>query len=95
MKGPNKMQPTSFEGHVQMVLQALVILAVSWMGFLLTDTREKVVRLEERVTEMRTQVIGLNDNRYRATDAVRDLANRDAEVQRLERRVDALEKRMK
>ncbi len=78
---------------MQMALQALVILAVSWMGFILTDTREKVVRLEERVAEMRAQVIGFNDSRYRAVDATRDLASRDAEIQRLERRIEALEKR--
>lgn len=75
---------------------AMFIPVISWLVFMYSDIQSlKADRMErgpvERLAKIEAQVQMGIDNRYRATDAGRDFALRDLEIQRLERDVHSLQ----
>jgi hypothetical protein len=87
--------PRGFERHAQTVVQGVILVLVVWVGFSMVDMRERVVRLEERVGDLKTQIASGSDRRYLSTDAARDLELRDQRMNAIERRVDAMERKFK
>jgi hypothetical protein len=80
------------ERHLQTVLQAVAVAMLLWAGTSIQDAREKIARMEERISEFRVQLTAASDGRYRTNDAARDFAITAAQMNALERRIETLER---
>jgi hypothetical protein len=98
-----KERAVPMERHIQTLIGAVLIGLVFWMGTTLNNTSTGMAVLDERVatltgevTALRTQVANGIDDRYRKTDASRDLARVwnhfaavDDQLDELERRIES------
>lgn len=79
-----------FQNAVSVVLLALM----SWVGTTVLDTKERVIRMEERTASLTFQIKDASEDRYRGRDAARDQAIATSERIRIDARVDDIDKRV-
>lgn len=79
------------EQHVGTVMQALVIGLLAWSLKTNVDMRAEIAVLNAKVEAMSTTIAQGTTDRYRGTDAARDLAAVWAELSRQSSRMDKLE----
>jgi len=71
----------------------LILMVMGWTGSTLIDLRQSVALVQQEVAHLRGELSQAGSDRYRAADAARDMALRDARLTELERRVTVLEAR--
>ncbi len=91
LKGINV--PEKLEQHIGTIMQIMVIGLLGWSLKTSVDLSSQVSVLLVRVTALETLVQQGANDRYRSTDAVRDLAAVRTEMGYIERRVNKLEAR--
>lgn len=74
---------SNIERHFQSALSVILLGLVSWVGSSVLDTKERVIRLEERTAELRTQVREAVEDKFRGRD---DFKKLEARVEVLERK---------
>lgn len=82
-----------FEQHVGTIMQVLVIGLLGWSLKTSVDMRTEIGVLQAKVESLQTTVTQGTNDRYRGTDAARDLAAVWAEIQRLDVRMQRCEQR--
>lgn len=94
MSEENVQHRSAFERHAQTIVQVIIAALCIWMAKTTTETATEVAVQSERLVSLSTQVDTLQEStrdRYMGTDARRDLAVRDAQINDLVQRVRALE----
>lgn len=91
LKGINV--PEKLEQHISTIMQIMVIGLLGWSLKTSVDLTNQVSVLLVRVSSLEALVQQGTQDRYRGTDAARDLAAVRAEMGYIERRVNKLEAR--
>lgn len=84
-------QRSALERHAQTVILAIIVGLMSWVGVSITQTRETMVRLEERVGALSTLV----DELRRSANGAYTRAEADRDFGRITGRVDDIERRLR
>jgi len=93
-------QRRSVESHIQTGFAAVLTALVMWMGYSMVDMIKEQVKSTTQMTQLRDDVKGLqsqlltsNSDRYTANEARRDMTTIGVTMQKLEDRLDRLERR--
>lgn len=84
----------TMERHIQTVLAAILIGLVGWVGLTVTGNREQISRVEERLSFMSETIRELKTELSRRGDIVAQIPQLLVKTERLETRVEQLEKRI-
>ena len=84
---------TRLEQHIGTILQIVIVGLLAWSLSTTVETSKKVAVLESSVQNLTVTIGQAANDRYRATDAARDLSGIRQEIQFVERRVQSLEGR--
>ena len=102
MNAPTRQRGSLFEEHIGSLLQLMVIGILTWNLTTVVSLRTEVGVLQAQVASLQATVSQGTSDRYRGTDAARDLAavwaemdRRDARTKRLEEAVFGPDKRWK
>lgn len=79
------------EQHVGTIMQVLIVALLGWSLKTNVETTTQIGVLQAEVRSLQTTVMQGTNDRYRASDAARDLASVWAELQRHAARMDGLE----
>ena len=89
------------ERHLQTAIGAVLIGLVFWVGNTLSTAETQMAVLDERVSNLTTEVSALRgqiadgvDDRYRARDAQRDFSRVWAHMSSVDEQLDELERRL-
>ncbi len=87
-------QPTrnALERHFQTLVGAVALALLFWIFSSVQELNITVARQSEQIVELANKVAAGTNERYRISDAIRDFADRDRRLDRLETRVEKLEK---
>lgn len=80
------------ENHLQTILTGLLLAGIIWIASAVNDLQQSVVVLETQVKNTNDKVVAATSNRFDATDAAAQLEIRDLKIERLEDRVERLER---
>lgn len=84
----------TMERHIQTVLAAILIGLVGWVGLTVTGNREQISRVEERLTFMNDTIKDLKAEISRRDDIVAEVPHLITKTNRLELRVEQLERQL-
>jgi hypothetical protein len=69
---PEMYQRSALERHAQTVITAIVLAVLMWVAQSVVDLRDRVIRFEEKITNLQAQVNVGTDDRFRKSDWVRE-----------------------
>ena len=84
-------QTWRLEQHVGTIMQVLIVALLGWSLKTNVETTTQIGVLQAEVRSLQTTVMQGTNDRYRASDAARDLASVWGELQRHAARMDGLE----
>ncbi len=87
-----------FEQHVQIGLQALIVMLVGWLAFTTNQLQIEVARLtaeQANATAEITLLRGSAGDRYSSSQAREDFTEVRASIKELDARIDALERQQR
>lgn len=88
-------QGTNLEKHVGVILQAVVVGLLAWSLNTTQNLNESVTVLKTQMTALQGLAREATSDRYRTSDADRDRARLDRDIQSLEVRVMRLEGKLR
>lgn len=86
---------TKIEQHLGTIVQAVMIALLIWTGQSLLSLREQVAVMRVELTALQLIIQQGQNNRYSQADASRDLARVYIDMGRLEKRMEAIENKLK
>jgi hypothetical protein len=85
---PEMYQRSALERHAQTVITAIVLAVLMWVAQSVVDLRDRVIRFEEKITNLQAQVNVGTDDRFRKSDWVREKERLDERFIALKNQVD-------
>lgn len=79
--------PRVLERHIQSLLLAFVLAAMFWVGNSVLTANIHLAQIDERITTLQSQIVAT----YRTSDAQRDVAETNRQIDGLKNRVTAIE----
>ena len=85
---PDNYRRSALERHAQTVITAVVLAVLMWVAQSVVDLRDRVIRFEEKITNLQAQVNVGTDDRFRKSDWLREKERLDERFSALKNQVD-------
>lgn len=96
--GASGMRPgaggSNLERHIQTLVGAVILAAILWVGGTVTDNRERIATLEERIINLKETAGKIEDTLQQRAASIHNITNLDRRMDAIDRRLDHAQQRL-